>query len=87
MFTQNLTKIYGMQLLVTSHLWSVREFGLTSSTNAALTQTATEHKICVLPACPSDKSSNKMKMSMDHWWNGNDGRKQKYWEKKLSQWN
>jgi hypothetical protein len=28
----------------------------------------------LLPACPSDKSNVKMKMSMEHWWNGTDRR-------------
>ena len=25
------------------------------------------------PACPSDKGNNKKNVSMEHWWNGNDG--------------
>jgi len=38
------------------------------------------------PACPSDHTSNKTQMNMQHWWNDTDRRKQKYWERNLSQW-
>jgi len=34
----------------------------------------------VLPACPSDSSSIRMKMSREHWWNDTDRGKSKYWE-------
>jgi len=37
------------------------------------------------PACPSSKSSVKMKMSTEHWWNGTDRGKLKYWDINLSQ--
>jgi len=39
----------------------------------------------VLPVCASDKSSNKVKMSMEYWWNDTDMEKQKYWEKNVCQ--
>jgi len=38
------------------------------------------------PICLFDKSYVKLKMSMDHWWNGTDGRKLKYLEINLYQW-
>lgn len=31
------------------------------------------------------RAAMKMKVSMDHWWNEADKRKQNYWEKHLSQ--
>ena len=33
------------------------------------------------PACPSVKTDIKLKMSMEHWWNGTDRGKLKYWER------
>jgi hypothetical protein len=35
------------------------------------------------PACPSDKKSRKIKMSVEHWWNGTDRGKLKYWERNI----
>ena len=35
------------------------------------------------PACPSGKTSMKLKMSMEHWWNGTDRGKLKYWERNI----
>jgi hypothetical protein len=32
------------------------------------------------PVSASDKSSMKMQMSMEHWWNDTDRGKLKYWE-------
>jgi len=43
------------------------------------------HGSKVLPACPSDSSSIRMKVSMEHWWNDNGREKPKYWERNLSQ--
>ena len=37
----------------------------------------------VSPACPTDKSSIKMKMITEHWWNDTDRGNPKYWEKPL----
>ena len=34
------------------------------------------------PACP-DNSSVKMKMGVEHWWNGTDRGKLKYWERNI----
>jgi uncharacterized protein YraI len=34
--------------------------------------------------CPSDKDWNKVKMSMEHWWNDTERGKQKYGETNLS---
>lgn len=34
------------------------------------------------PACPSESSNNKMKMSVQHWWNGTD----RYWQEKTKYW-
>jgi hypothetical protein len=31
------------------------------------------------PACPSDRSRMKVKMSMEHWWNDTDRKKPKCW--------
>jgi hypothetical protein len=39
----------------------------------------------VLPVCPSDKSSVKLrKIFMGHWWNDSEKETPKYWEKNLS---
>ena len=35
------------------------------------------------PACPSDNRSVKMKMGVEHWWNGTEWGKLKYWERNI----
>ena len=35
------------------------------------------------PACPSDKNSMKLKMSVEHWWNVTNSGKLKYWERNI----
>jgi len=37
----------------------------------------------VSPVCPSDKNSIKMKTGVNHWWNGSDRGKLKYWERNI----
>ena len=74
-----LARVYSVSAVLSAVLYKLRWM------NASATHTLKHKESQASPACPSDKSSVKIKMSMEHWWNDTDKRKRMCLKKNLSQ--